>query len=652
MITRLQPLAAIFTMAFVSTSLRAAEPTDPAELFPPGTLAYVELHDPAGTAPQIAVALKGSLLEDSISFIHTRRDKAKDPRDLLAKDQLAILGLLASPEMAAEFKKLRGVAVGVVGFNDQLEPEWAAAVLTGESSAAGLMARAFLTLTTVRKVAAIGDVPVYQFRQPTLGYDPNGQQILQNEKPPVEGLYEPTFAYVPGLFVAGTSKAAVGEVIARYQGKSKGSLAETPAFKAAVAAHRQTGVFFFANVAECFAKFDRARKKAEVADAESDSLGWFKLLANPKAIQTVAGRAYFRDGGAAVTIGATFDPAQKSPLLEVLSGTGAKVELLRRAPGPAAFALAISFPETNRTAAVVGFLDALAKAHGELGRTPGEWIKELEVKYKMPLAQNLIGKTRAAIFVLPLHPALPKGAVSLPTVVLQTESEEVAAAWEEILPRLIGDLGGTATPQASSEAIGNLKVFSLPAGTLPWKAAVHYARKGNEFAIGLNRKLVAASLDSEAGKVEAAPPMVEANAVIGSMNLGAMIKLLTEVSPLTGPVVPRGPATPAKPVPAGRGFSEFMSEPPAGSPTPEAQKKDEAAAKEALFKSFQALPALSLAARRTGNELRFEMFQPKAPSGGFVPLIDAAVGWFDKTLNRAPMPNGSFGPRFGRFRGG
>ena len=99
-------------MAFISTSLRAAEPTDPAELFPPGTLAYVEIHDPAGMAPQIAAALKGSLLEDSISFIHTRRDKAKDQRDLLAKDQLAILGLLASPEMALEFKKLRSVAVG------------------------------------------------------------------------------------------------------------------------------------------------------------------------------------------------------------------------------------------------------------------------------------------------------------------------------------------------------------------------------------------------------------------------------------------------------------------------------------------------------------------------------------------------------------
>ena len=45
-----------------------------------------------------------------------------------------------------------------------------------------------------------------------------------------------------------------------------------------------------------------------------------------------------------------------------------------------------------------------------------------------------------------------------------------------VVSKLIGDLGGTPTPQASSEAIGNLKVFSLPAGTLPWKAAVHYAR--------------------------------------------------------------------------------------------------------------------------------------------------------------------------------
>ena len=121
----------------------------------------------------------------------------------------------------------------------------------------------------------------------------------------------------------------------------------------------------------------------------------------------------------------------------------------------------------------------------------------------------------------------------------------------------------------------------------------------------------------------------------------------------TGPVVPRGPPSPAKPLPSGgRGFSEEAPSLPNGENLPEKQKKDEAAAMEAFFKSLQALPALSLSARRTGNELRFEMFQPKAPSGGFVPLLDAAIGWFDKTLNRVPIPNGGYGPRFGRFRGG
>jgi hypothetical protein len=650
-------LAAAVVMA---SSVRAAGPTDPAELFPPGTLAYAELHDPASVAPQIAAAFKGTVLEDSIAFIQGRRDKSKDPRDHLAKDQLAILGLLASPEMAAELKKVRGIAIGVTGITDQREPDAALAILTGDSPAIGLAARAILTMTSVRKVAAVGDVPVYQFRQPAFVYDPSGRQVLQNDKPPVEGAYEPTFAYLPGLFVVGTSKTAVGAIVARFQGKAKGSLAGAAVFKEAAAAHRQPGLFFFANVPEFFARIAAARKKEVSGQVEPESLGWFRLLVNEKGLRSVAGCVKFRDGGIAVTLGGSFDPAQKSPLFEFLSGPGVKVELLRHAPPPATIAFAVSFPEKNRAAAVIGWLDALAKASGELGRLPSEAVKELEAKYKVSIAQSLIGKTSAATVVLPVRQDLPKGAQSLPIMLLHTESAAVAAAWEDFLPKLIGDLAGTEPPQVATETISGLKVLSLPGGGVPWKAAVHYTRKAGVFAVGLDRKWVVAAVNGNAGAGPALSlPLGETPVLIGSLGLGGMVRLSTEKKVMVGPVVPVGPAVPAKSTPGpGFGGLDFAGPGgpsiPGGANQPENQKKEEAKTWEALLSALDNLPPTALTARRIGMELRVELWQPKTQSGGLASFINAGIGWFDSVLNRNPNPNpnSGYGRRFGRIRGG
>lgn len=649
--------AAVAILLLASSSIRAADPTDPAELFPPGTLAYVELHDPATAGPQIAAAFKGSQLEDSIAYIHQRREKSKDPRDHFSKEQLAVLGLIASPEMAAEFKRLRGLAVGVVGINEQGESEYAVAVLTGESSAAGLAARAFLTLTSLRKVAAVGDVPVYQFKQPAMGYDPNGRQTLQNDKPPPEGAYEPTFAYLPGLFVAGTSKKAISEVIARFQGKAKDSLATVSSFKESAAAHRKPGLFFFANVPEFCARLDEVKKKSSVGmEMEPDALGWFKVLVNAKATRAVSGNLAFRDGGLAVTFGCNLEPGQKSPLLDALSGPGVKIALLRHTPCPATFAFAVAFPEQNRAAAILGFLDGLAKANGSLGRTPSEAVKELEEKLKKPISATLLARTKAATVILPVKQDLPKGAVALPLVVLHTESPEVAVAWDDFLPKLLGDMGGGDAPQVAMETIDGLKVSTLPGGNLPWKSAVHYARKDGTVAIGQDRKLVAAAAKGEAAAPSLAVPTENAS-LAGSLGAGGLVRLLTEVKKLEGPVVPRGPATPAK-VQPNSGFGQFggpggfedVPTLPGTANLPEKQQKSEDAAKEAFFKALDALPPASFTMKRAGNDLRIEMFQPKLQGGGMAPLINSAVGWFDQVLNRYSNPNG-YGGRY-QFRGG
>lgn len=651
-------LAAVVFGLLASTSLRAADPTDPAELFPPGTLAYVELHDPATAGPQIAAAFKGSQLEDSIAYIHQRREKSKDPRDHFSKDQLAVLGLIASPEMAAEFKRLRGLAVAVVGLNEQRDPEYAAVVLTGESSAAGLAARAFLTLTSLRKVATVGDVPVYQFKRPGMAYDPNGRQILQNDKPPPEGAYEPTFAYLPGLFVAGSSKKAIGEVIARFQGKTKGSLADSAGFKESVASHRKSGLFFYANVPEFLTKLDEAKKKTDAVgmDVEPDSLGWFKVLMNAKALRTLSGRLTFHDGGLALSLGGRFEPGQKSPLFDLLAGPGANIQLLRHAPSPSTFAFSVSFPEQNRAAAILGFLDGLAKSNGSLGRTPSEAAKELEAKFNLPISSKLLARTKAATVVLPVKQDLPKGALALPLVVLHTESPEDASAWEEFLPKLLGDMAGGDAPQPATETIDGLKVITLPGGTMPWKSAIHCARKDAAIAIGQDRKLVAAAAKGEAAAPTLLLPVGD-SALVGSLGAGGLVRVLTDVKPPEGPVVPRGPATPAKIQPNfGRfgGFGGDIEEAPGlpdGSNMPEAQKKSEAAAKEAVFKALDSLPPASITMKRAGSNLRIEVFQPKAQGAAVAPLVNAGVGWFDLLLNRYANPNAGYDP-YGRFRGG
>src|SRR5207237_3397086 len=136
-----------------------------------------------------------------------------------------------------------------------------------------------------------------------------------------------------------------------------------------------------------------------------------------KAVRTIAGSLRFGDDGVSLTVTGTFDPAHRSPLVEFLTGSGAKVELLHHAPKPAVLAATVALPEKNRAAAVIGFLDSLAKAEGELGRLPGEAVKEIEGKLKVPIADGLIGRTRAVTVVLPAKQELPKGARPLPLLV-------------------------------------------------------------------------------------------------------------------------------------------------------------------------------------------------------------------------------------------
>lgn len=609
--------AALVFLLIAAAPLQAAEPMDVADLFPPNTLAYAELTNPAELSPQLAAIFKGTVLEDSIPFIHKQKDAAKTLMELQGKRELAGLGLLASPELMAEFKKLRGVAIGLVGFSSNGEPDVALVVLTGESPAAGLAARAFLTMTSsLRKIGEVSKVPIFQYRTPNINYDNMNVPTLVNDKPQTESSHDLTFAYTPGLFVAGTSKTAVSRSIKRFLGEEKGGLAGTPRFKEAAAAHRQTGVFFLVNFPEFAAQF-AAANKARGGETEPDTYAWFKMIANPKAIKSFSGNLKFRDEGLAVSISASIDPTEKSPLMELLSGEGLKVDFLNQTQRPATMSFVISLPEKNRAASAIRIMDAMAKANGELGKLPSDFIKELQKKYKGSLVEELIGKTQAISVIVPSKQDLPKDTKPLPLFILHTDDAATATAWEDFLPKLISELSGAKTaPQPFSETISGIKVISFPGNGLPWNGPVHVSRNGKMVVVGLDRKLVAAAAMTSGDKpmtIPAGDPLVG----YGNIVLAEVVAAILEKPRTEGPVVPvENPAAP-------QGFNN-------GNPIPEELIEALKKSRNEFFTTVGKLAPATMTVRRKGNELTVEIVQPKVQGGGLKAIIDSGALWLDR----------------------
>jgi hypothetical protein len=300
-----------------------------------------------------------------------------------------------------------------------------------------------------------------------------------------------------------------------------------------------------------------------------------------------------------------------------------KPELLHHAPHPSAYAIALTLPEKNRAEAVIGFLDAVAKSKGEIGRLPRDIVRELTEKHKVDVAEALIGKVRAATVVMPLKQELPKGGKPGPMLVLHTTDAAAAAAWEAFLPKLLGELAGAASPpQSSSETINGVKVLTVSGAGLRWNAPVHFARDRAIVAIGLDRKLVAAAVVANpatsvvGGARSVSPPGGDPAALFGVISLGEVIPPLFERTPGSGEVVPvEGPLLL-----------------PNGQPIPESTLEELKKARKEVVAAMATLSPATVSARRTGNELRIELYQPKVQQGALKTAIDAAANWLDRSV--------------------
>ncbi|MCS6864345.1 MAG: hypothetical protein RMJ56_04140 [Gemmataceae bacterium] len=616
--------SAMGAMVIVVVPLGAAPPTDVAAVFPPGTLAYVELHTPAEVAPSIAALLKGTPLADSIALVHAKKNAAKSFRELQAQQELAAWALWLSPEVLAEVGRLKGLAVGLMGFSDQGEPEWAVAVLTGDSTAAGFAARAFLTTSpTIWEVGKVGQVPIFQHKTPATQPDPNtGQPMLAPPHKPPEGNYEPTFAYTPGLFVAGSSKKAIAPIIERFTGRSTETLRDQPFFAAAATDYRQAGIFFFIDSPKLLAQLDEAGKKRTEPYA-SEFLAWWRIVANQKAVQWLAGRGQGRDGGLALSVGVALDPAQPSLLRDVLSGSAVKSELLHPAAKPASLAVALTFPEKNRAATLLGVLDSFAKAQGVLGKLPSDYIQQAEEKHLLPLRDELLAHIRAVTIIRTPLQERAKDTSRLPLLVLHLTDAKTATQWEAIMPKLISVIAQDDVAQPAAEAIGAVKVFALPATGLPWKSAIYYARRDTVFVLGQDRQQVAAAVVAEAassvlGDKPAALPAGDM-ALVGMASLGELLGMIDlPQSIIVG--LPNDLAMPPRP------------SPPTGPSRAELHKAVDQA-RQAVLGAFHQLPQARIAVRRQADRIILELFQPEMPSKSLTPIVNAVLDWFEKWLD-------------------
>ena len=584
-------------------SLAAAQPREVAALYPSGTVAYVELREAAAVADAIAALVKGSPFEDGLKLLHDRKDAARNPRTIVGSAALNGAALITSPEFLGELRKIHGAAIGFFGLAANSEPKVAVCILTGESTAARLLARSYLANeATFRRVAVVDGVPIFQSRAlPTQAYDPNtGKPVPYDPKPATEGPCEPTYAYTSGLFIVATNKEAIADVLARFHGAAKDSLATSPGFPA----NRPVGINAYVRTAELVRIADLAKKaKKDILPAEL--LGYLKLVLNPRATPVAIANGTIVPQGIRWTIDCQRDPTQASPLLDVFDGP-VPAELTQLAPIGAAGTLAWGMTaKSRRTPAVLSLTDAILSAQGHLGRSAKEWSEELERRTKLPLQSRFLSDVRGvAVMFLP-KPELPPRVEPLPVLAVQVESD--AEQWTMAIPQFFAALDAREpAPQPASEMIRGVKIWTATVSGTP----IHFGRRELTWFFGLDRNQVAHCCLASA----TAPPSAGEN-VLGSMRWPGLAEYQT-IRKLAGQFESRSRVQSALDVPLGGGFL------PPGLIDPTADAGD--LTNEDFRKFYGTLPPLGLRVVRSENRIRGELrwdFERDGAKGFLVKLI-------------------------------
>jgi hypothetical protein len=547
-------LGAALMLGLFAIPVRAAETNDTAELFPAGTLAYLEFRQPDRLSREAAALLKGSALDDMPSVLAKFREKRGDNEDFFFDDlMVGYLSMLASPEVIAEFGRLQGGAVALTGFSKDFEPEVVGILLSGSSYAPTVILRMALTADPwMRRVAECEGISLYRERERNRGLKAKGQAA-----PPEP--HGPTYALLPDGLIIGSTTDSVKDMIRRLKGKTADpSLASVAAFRNAGKLRNKPGLFGYADVGALHVQLEESMKTASPPAVLQ--WNWVKALLNLKAGKQATVSFTLQDGSVELNARIGLDSKETSPVLELLSDKKANVELLHYVPKDAGITLAVALPDgEKRWTNGLALADALAKAEGKRpAQMPSKQIAEIEEGAKLQFGKDLFARiTDAVIVVEPLSAIAGTQPFHL-LVFSTTDADAAKALDEDFLPKLT-TLMGPAAKEVKREAIQGHGIGSLPFESFGPGKRLYFGRDGKTFVVGMNGKDIADSLTAgskKAGllgdaKTAAALKEVGNSSIVGLLPLSAGLPGITPMESQSrrfAPVAPGGaPPPPKKP---------------------------------------------------------------------------------------------------------
>lgn len=497
-------LAAALALLALAAPATAAEPVkvaDAADLFPPDTIAYAEVVKPAELAKTVAAFTTGTIIDDMMPFMAKWREKHGDGF-FPAREMIGVFSAFAAPEALAEFSRMQGAAVAFTGMTKEGDPDITGIILAGESNVPGFFLRVILTAEgSMNKAGEVEGVVIYGCRSRVFrAVGPGGAPAAP--APPLES---PFIANLPGVIVIGSSLPTVSDVVKRIKGKEKRlALSGEAGFKAAAKERARPGLFVYANPARALELVYKTFEEGFDFEAE---LRAAEKVFNLAAIRSVAANLALVDGSPDLRVAIRVDAGKSSPLLDLFAQKKVTSQALQGAPKDtvASFTLGIADGEKQ----LAKLLAAADAAVGDHGPKPSDSVKELETKLKLAFGKDVLGKLASITVALPGKQELPKGAVEVPMLLLAGVDVAAAEKLEQLIAPLIGALMGEDV-QPVTETIQGVKVRSLPGSKLPWKAALHYGRRGETLVLGADRKLVAAALLAKPGDGPAAHAAIAA----------------------------------------------------------------------------------------------------------------------------------------------
>ena len=138
---------------------------DPASIMPAGTLAYVEIGNPGQQIETLLNMLQGTPLEASL------QGNGQAPAQSGAQNIGGIIEALRNPSMISEFKKIRGLALGITGFPQDGPPPFVGILLPGQSDALRGLLTVGLQMVAQPK-GTISHLQAYQIEDgPAIAFD-------------------------------------------------------------------------------------------------------------------------------------------------------------------------------------------------------------------------------------------------------------------------------------------------------------------------------------------------------------------------------------------------------------------------------------------------------------------------------------------------